>query len=86
MKVKFLSSFDGRCIRANTGKQFGLFDAKLVLNQLRYTGVFETTRIRKLGFPTRLYMQDFINKYACTIYITNRKKMATDKGSAILGV
>ncbi|XP_022286281.2 unconventional myosin-Ic-like [Crassostrea virginica] len=52
-----------RCIRANTGKQFGLFDAKLVQNQLRYTGVFETTRIRKLGFPTRLYMQDFINRY-----------------------
>ncbi|XP_061181361.1 myosin-IIIa-like [Saccostrea echinata] len=52
-----------RCIRANAEKQFGLFDSRLVHKQLRNTGVFETTRIRKLGFPTRLHMQDFINRY-----------------------
>ncbi|XP_062566221.1 myosin-IIIa-like [Saccostrea cucullata] len=52
-----------RCIRANSEKQFGFFDSKLVHKQLRNTGVFETIRIRKLGFPTRLHMQDFINRY-----------------------
>ncbi|XP_048728480.2 myosin-IIIb-like isoform X2 [Ostrea edulis] len=52
-----------RCIKANAEKQYGFFDAKLVQNQLRNSGVFETTKIRRLGFPTRLHMQDFINRY-----------------------
>lgn len=52
-----------RCIRANAEKQYGFFDVKLVQNQLLNTGVFETTRIRKLGYPTRMHMQDFINRY-----------------------
>lgn len=57
-----MHDFFHRCIKANAEKQYGFFDAKLVQNQLRNSGVFETTKIRRLGFPTRLHMQDFINR------------------------
>ncbi|XP_066266634.1 unconventional myosin-XVI-like isoform X2 [Branchiostoma lanceolatum] len=52
-----------RCIKPNTGKQPDSLDPGYVLTQLRYTGVLETVRIRKLGFPIRLSFQDFLDRY-----------------------
>jgi myosin heavy subunit len=52
-----------RCIKPNPVKQAGLFDEELVLAQLRYSGMMETIRIRKLGFPIRNTMQEFVTRY-----------------------
>lgn len=41
----------------------GLFEADVVMAQLRYSGVLETVRIRKEGFPVRLPFQVFIDRY-----------------------
>ena len=43
-----------RCIKPNTEKKPGVLVAKFVVEQLRYTGVLETVRIRRLGYATRL--------------------------------
>lgn len=41
----------------------GLFEPDVVMAQLRYSGVLETVRIRKEGFPVRLPFQVFIDRY-----------------------
>lgn len=38
------------------------FDQTLVLNQLRYSGMLETVRIRRSGFPVRRPFQDFCSR------------------------
>lgn len=38
-------------------------DAKLCLQQLRYSGIFEAVRIRQLGFPFRWSYKKFYERY-----------------------
>ncbi|XP_066543583.1 unconventional myosin-X [Amia ocellicauda] len=52
-----------RCIKPNTQKMPDQFDQSVVLNQLRYSGMLETVRIRKAGFPVRRPFQDFCIRY-----------------------
>ncbi|XP_064596835.1 myosin-IIIa-like [Liolophura sinensis] len=51
-----------RCIKPNADKAARLFVPELVMDQLRYTGVLETTRIRRKGYPTRLPFQTFLDR------------------------
>ncbi|XP_045140998.1 unconventional myosin-X [Echinops telfairi] len=41
----------------------GQFDQAVVLNQLRYSGMLETVRIRKAGYAVRQPFQDFCQRY-----------------------
>ncbi|XP_031147966.1 unconventional myosin-X isoform X1 [Sander lucioperca] len=52
-----------RCIKPNTHKMPDQFDQALVLNQLRYSGMLETVKIRRTGFPIRRPFQDFCSRY-----------------------
>ncbi|XP_068605079.1 unconventional myosin-X [Brachionichthys hirsutus] len=52
-----------RCIKPNTHKMPEQFDQTLVLNQLRYSGMLETVKIRRTGFPVRRPFQDFCTRY-----------------------
>jgi len=52
-----------RCIKPNADKKANQFEAKLVLEQLRYIGVMETVRIRKTGFPVCFKFSDFMQKF-----------------------
>ncbi|OCT74399.1 unconventional myosin-X [Xenopus laevis] len=52
-----------RCIKPNIHKMPDQFDDTVVLNQLRYSGMLETVRIRKAGFPVRRLFQDFCFRY-----------------------
>uniref|UniRef100_A0A8D3CG79 Myosin X n=1 Tax=Scophthalmus maximus TaxID=52904 RepID=A0A8D3CG79_SCOMX len=52
-----------RCIKPNTRKVSAFFDQAVVLNQLRYSGMLETVKIRRTGFPIRRPFQDFCSRY-----------------------
>ncbi|XP_061696438.1 unconventional myosin-X isoform X2 [Syngnathoides biaculeatus] len=52
-----------RCIKPNTHKMPEHFDPAVVLNQLRYSGMLETVKIRRAGFPVRRPFQEFCCRY-----------------------
>ncbi|XP_023372904.1 unconventional myosin-IXb isoform X3 [Otolemur garnettii] len=52
-----------RCIRSNAEKKELCFDDELVLQQLRYTGMLETVRIRRSGYSAKYTFQDFIEQF-----------------------
>ncbi|GAA54322.1 myosin VII [Clonorchis sinensis] len=52
-----------RCIKPNELKRPGLFDRELCVRQLRYSGMMETIRIRRAGYPIRHKFNEFVNRY-----------------------
>jgi myosin heavy subunit len=52
-----------RCIKPNLEQVGVKFDASLVLNQLKYSGLFEAIRIRKAGYEIRMNFDQFIQRY-----------------------
>uniref|UniRef100_A0A147BEA1 Putative myosin class v heavy chain n=3 Tax=Ixodes ricinus TaxID=34613 RepID=A0A147BEA1_IXORI len=52
-----------RCIKSNADKVPCSFDEKVILQQLRYTGMLETVRIRQSGYSVRLPFEEFIQRY-----------------------
>ncbi|KAK3731450.1 hypothetical protein QZH41_013633, partial [Actinostola sp. cb2023] len=46
----------------------GNFDGAYVEDQLKYTGVLETTRIRREGYAVRLTFNDFVDSYKLIVY------------------
>ncbi|XP_017691913.1 PREDICTED: unconventional myosin-IXb isoform X5 [Lepidothrix coronata] len=52
-----------RCIRSNAEKKEMLFDENLVLQQLRYTGMLDTVRIRRSGYSAKYTFQEFIDQF-----------------------
>ncbi|XP_070564817.1 unconventional myosin-X-like [Ptychodera flava] len=56
-----------RCVKPNSAKLPEQFDAQLVMNQLKYSGMLETVKIRRAGFPVRRLFEDFIKRYKVLI-------------------
>lgn len=54
-----------RCIKPNDDQLPNQFDAGRVIEQLRYSGVFEAVEIRSRGFPFRLTYAVFACRYSC---------------------
>lgn len=52
-----------RCIKPNSSKSPDKFDPQLVLDQLRYSGMLETVKIRRAGYPVRILYTDFAFSY-----------------------
>ncbi|XP_072803518.1 unconventional myosin-IXb isoform X2 [Vicugna pacos] len=52
-----------RCIRSNAEKKELCFNDELVLQQLRYTGMLETVRIRRSGYSAKYTFQDFTEQF-----------------------
>ena len=46
------------------------FQKDVVLTQLRYTGMLETIRIRKMGYPVRMRFYTFAERYNCIVNAT----------------
>ena len=52
-----------RCIKPNARKAELQIDLELVRQQLRYSGMLETIRVRKAGFAGRIPFGEFLNRY-----------------------
>ena len=57
-----------RCIKPNNDKTPNKLEFAVVLEQLRNTGMLETVRIRKLGFPRRYLFEQFAKRFVLSQY------------------
>ncbi|XP_078527441.1 unconventional myosin-IXb isoform X3 [Lissotriton helveticus] len=71
-----------RCIRSNAEKMALCFDEALVLQQLRYTGMLETVRIRRSGYSAKYTFQDFMDQFK--VLLPKTAKPGKDAISALL--
>ena len=54
-----------RCMKPNDNKAGNDFNAGRMQDQLRYAGLVEVCRIRKLGYPVRRSFDEFYKRYRC---------------------
>ncbi|XP_057571619.1 LOW QUALITY PROTEIN: unconventional myosin-XV [Hippopotamus amphibius kiboko] len=73
-----------RCLKPNHKKEPGLFEPDVVTAQLRYSGLLETVRIRKEGFPARLPFQLFIDRYRCLVALQHGLPASGDMCVSVL--
>ena len=57
-----------RCVKPNMLKRPDDFNAEEVQAQLRYAGMLETIRIRRLGYPIRYLFKEFYQRYKCLVH------------------
>jgi myosin heavy subunit len=62
-----------RCMKSNHQKKGGIFESDMMLAQLRYAGLLEVCRIRKIGFPVRRTFDDFVFRYRCLDLLAARE-------------
>ena len=61
-----------------------MFDRELCVRQLRYSGMMETIRIRRAGYPIRHLFSEFVDRYRfviifkCNYEVTERYKIDND--------
>ncbi|XP_013370798.1 PREDICTED: myosin-IIIa [Chinchilla lanigera] len=74
-----------RCIKPNNERQARRYDRDKVLLQLRYTGILETARIRRLGYSHRILFANFIKRYYVLCYKSSEEPpVSPDTCAAIL--
>eukprot|EP00953_Heterococcus_sp_UTEX-ZZ885_P033801 17566-Heterococcus_DN1.PRE.1 len=52
-----------RCMKPNNEKRGSYFKSPMMLQQLRYSGLLEVCRIRKMGYPIRRTFAEFYGRY-----------------------
>ena len=68
MKMGMCDPHFVRCIKPNPQKKPHLWDQELVLRQLTYTGMLQTVKMRREGFPFRIPFAEFFQSYYGLVY------------------
>ncbi|KAF8567697.1 hypothetical protein P879_06618 [Paragonimus westermani] len=71
-----------RCIKPNDLKRPGIFDRDLCVRQLRYSGMMETIRIRRAGYPIRHKFNEFVDRYR-PLVTQHSVSLGQDVGKAV---
>ena len=58
-----------RCIKPNSVKKPRQFTGGLVLEQLRFSGIFGALKIRRQGLPFRFSFSAFVRRFKCVFLI-----------------
>ena len=56
-----------RCVKPNGEKAAHLWDADMVLRQLRCGGVLEAVRVYSSGYPDRMPIKDFVGRFRSVV-------------------
>eukprot|EP00049_Salpingoeca_infusionum_P025924 m.22679 g.22679 ORF g.22679 m.22679 type:complete len:2193 (-) comp8407_c0_seq1:205-6783(-) len=72
-----------RCVKPNEIKQPGVFDRLLCTRQLRYSGMMETIRIRRAGYPIRHTFAEFLTRYRLFNPSISPPGTSDDKANAV---
>ena len=73
-----------RCIKPNESKAANNFNGMLVLKQLRYSGVLDSIRIRKMGFAIRRPFSDINGLLGNSSVFLESKEMGPGKCCAAI--
>lgn len=63
-----------------------LFDRGLCVRQLRYSGMMETIRIRRAGYPIRYTFAEFVDRYRVFMLMAKPAYLQVGQDSAALSV
>ncbi|EDQ88897.1 uncharacterized protein MONBRDRAFT_8842, partial [Monosiga brevicollis MX1] len=74
-----------RCIKPNGAQKPKCYEDQVVVEQLRYTGMLETIRIRREGFAHRLTFEDVVQAYRGVCFdFTTRLPPTRDNAAKIM--
>jgi myosin heavy subunit len=71
-----------RCVKPNKEKKPGIFDALMIVDQLRLSGVTETVKIRKSGFLMRPPALEFLQRFLIILDKETKKQVCRSSGSS----
>ena len=73
-----------RCFKPNNMKQPGQLDEEQLKKQLEYSGILETVKARKNGYPIRLTFGEFLRRYCFLGFSFDERVIATKENCQLL--
>lgn len=73
-----------RCLKPNDTKQALVFGKDKILEQLQYTGIMETIKIRQHGFSHRIGFADFLRRYSFLVFSFEERVVANRETCRLL--
>ena len=83
-KIKASNPHFVRCLKPNAEKVPKKFDNAQMMRQLKYAGVLETVKVRKLGYAIRETFEDFVKHYKNMAFPHGQKVPSTAKSCEVI--